>query len=60
MTKGYYIAGAVLVGIAGYFLYNKIKKGNSYFNFINEDIPEEESGYNLEPPMEVPTSSTPN
>ena len=57
MTKGYYIAGAVLIGIAGYFLYNKIKKGNSEFNFINEDIPEEELGSNLEPPMEVPMSS---
>jgi hypothetical protein len=57
MTKGYYIAGAVLIGIAGYFLYNKIKKGNSEFNFINEDIPEDELGSNLEPPMEVPMSS---
>ena len=59
MTKGYYIVGAVLIGIGGYFLYSKIKKGNSEFNFISEDIPEAELGSNLEPPMEVPTSSTP-
>jgi hypothetical protein len=59
MTKAYYIAGAVLIGIAGYFLYSKIKKGNSEFNFINEDIPEAELGFNLEPPMEVTVSSTP-
>lgn len=60
MAKGYYIAGALLIGIAGYFLYNKIKKGNSEFNFINEDIPEAELRFNLEPPMEVPESSTLN
>ena len=59
MKKGYYIVGAVLLGVGVYFLYNKIKKGNVSFNFRNEDVAEAEAGSHLEPPMEVPTDIPP-
>jgi hypothetical protein len=58
MGKGYYIVGAVLLGVGAYFLYNKIKKGNASFNFRNEYVSESEAGSHLEPPMEA-TSNTP-
>ena len=55
MGKGYYIVGALLIGVGGYLLYNKIKAGNLSFNFRNEDIAEADAGSHLEPPMETPT-----
>lgn len=55
MGKGYYIVGALLIGVGGYLLYNKIKGGNLSFNFRNEDIGEADAGSHLEPPMETPT-----
>lgn len=58
MGKGYYIVGAVLLGVGGYFLYNKIKNGNVTFNFRNEDIAESELGSHLEPPMEMPLEAS--
>ena len=60
MGKGYYIVGALLLGLGGYFLYNKIKNGNVTFNFKNEYIAEVESGSHLAPPMETPTNIPPN
>lgn len=57
MKKGYYIVGALLLGLGGYFLYNKIKNGNVMFNFKNEEIEELELGSNLAPPMEAPEFS---
>jgi hypothetical protein len=58
MGKGYYIVGAVLLGVGAYFLYSKIKKGNLTFNLRNEYVAESEAGSHLEPPMET-TSNTP-
>jgi hypothetical protein len=58
MGKGYYIVGALLLGVGGYFLYNKIKNGNVTFNFRSEDMPESELGSHLEPPMETPIKVT--
>ncbi len=58
MGRGYYIVGAVLLGVGGYLLYNKIKNGNVSFNFRNEGVAETEDGSHLEPPMET-TSNTP-
>jgi hypothetical protein len=54
MGKGYYIVGAVLLGVGAYFLYNKVKKGNLTFNLRNEYVAESEAGSHLEPPMETP------
>jgi hypothetical protein len=59
MGKGYYIVGALLLGLGGYFLYNKIKNGNVTFNFKSESVAEAEAGSHLEPPMEVPDLATP-
>jgi len=53
MGKGYYIVGAILVGVGVYLLYSKIKNGNVNFNTISEDIAQEEEGSYLNPPMEV-------
>ena len=58
MGKGYYIVGAVLLGVGAYFLYNKIKNGNVTFNFRSEDIMEAEAGSHLEPPMETPIKAS--
>ena len=58
MGKGYYIVGAVLLGVGAYFLYNKIKKGNFTFNLRNEFVEESEAGSHLDPPMET-TSNVP-
>jgi hypothetical protein len=55
MKKGFYIVGALLLGLGGYYLYNKIKSGNVSFNFREEEIIEDELGANLAPPMEVPS-----
>lgn len=63
MTKGYYIVGAVLLGVGAYFLYNKIKNGNVSFNFRDDYVAETEDGSHLEPPMEattnIPSGATP-
>jgi hypothetical protein len=63
MTKGYYIVGAVLLGVGAYFLYNKIKNGNISFNFRDDYVAETEDGSHLEPPMEatinIPSGATP-
>ena len=56
MGKGYYIVGAVLLGLGGYFLYSKIKNGNLTFNFKNEYVSDYKAGSHLEPPMETPTN----
>jgi hypothetical protein len=53
MGKGYYIVGAVLIGVGVYLLYSKIKIGNVNFNIRNEDVAQEEEGSHLNPPMEV-------
>ena len=60
MGKGYYIVGALLLGLGGYFLYNKIKNGNVTFNFKSEGVAEAEVGSHLEPPMETPTNIPPS
>lgn len=59
MTKAYYIVGALLLGLGSYYLYNKIKSGNITFNDLNEIVPDDGVGVNLEPPMEVPDLATP-
>jgi hypothetical protein len=64
MGKGYYIVSAVLLGVGGYLLYTKIKKGNISFNSRNEDsVVQVEDGSHLTPPMEVtptiPSLATP-
>jgi LPXTG-motif cell wall-anchored protein len=59
MSKGYYIVGALLLGLGGYYLYNKIKNGNVTFNFRDESVAEEDLEDNLAPPMEVPPLATP-
>lgn len=59
MTKGYYIVGAVLLGVGAYFLYDKIKNGNVSFNFRNDYVAEREAGSHLEPPMETTSNSPP-
>jgi len=60
MNKGYYILGSVLLGIGAYMLYNKIKNGNSSFNFKSQDtITESEEGTHLNPPNQVPDLATP-
>jgi hypothetical protein len=59
MGKGYYIVGALLLGVGTYFLYNKIKNGNITFNFRNDYVAESEAGSHLEPPMETPTNIPP-
>ena len=60
MGKGYYIVGAVLLGVGAYLLYNKIKNGNLKYNFRNEDnVAQLEEGSHLNPPMEVPPLATP-
>lgn len=55
MGKGYYIVGAVLVGVGVYLLYSKIKNVNVNVNFNtrSEDVAQEEEGSHLKPPMEV-------
>lgn len=59
MTRAYYIVGALLLGLGSYYLYNKIKSGNIQFNELNESVPDDGVGINLEPPMEVPDLATP-
>jgi hypothetical protein len=59
MGKGYYIVGAVLLGVGAYFLYNKIKNGNVSFNFRNDYVAETEDGSHLEPPMETTPTNPP-
>jgi hypothetical protein len=59
MGKGYYIVGAVLLGVGAYFLYNKIKNGNLSFNLRNEYVAETEDGSHLEPPMETKPTTPP-
>jgi hypothetical protein len=59
MKKGFYLIGAVLLGVGVYLLVNKIKNGNISFNPKNEDTAVTEIGSHLEPPMEVPTPQTP-
>jgi hypothetical protein len=61
MGKGFYIVGAVLLGIGTYLLYSKIKNGNLSFNIRNEDnVAQLEDGSHLNPPMEAPEiDSTP-
>lgn len=59
MGKGYYIVGALLLGLGGYYLYNKIKSGNVTFNLRDESIAEQDLEDNLAPPMEVPPLATP-
>jgi len=59
MKKGFYIVGALLLGLGSYYLYNKIKSGNVSFNFREEDVTEDELGANLALPMEVPSLETP-
>ena len=59
MSKGYYIVGALLLGLGTYYLYNKIKNGNVTFNFRDEEVAENELKDNLAPPMEVPDLATP-
>jgi hypothetical protein len=59
MGKGYYIVGALLIGVGGYFLYNKIKNGNVTFNFRNEDVAQAEDGSHLGFPMETPITIPP-
>lgn len=59
MSKGYYIVGALLLGLGGYYLYNKIKSGNVAFNFSDESVAEQDLEDNLAPPMEVPPLATP-
>lgn len=60
MKKGMYIAGALLLGLGTYYLYNRIKSGNVNYNFRNESIPEQDLEVNLAPPMEVPQTQTLN
>lgn len=59
MSKGYYIVGALLLGLGSYYLYNKIKSGNVTFNFSDESVAEQDLEDNLAPPMEVPPLATP-
>jgi hypothetical protein len=60
MGKGYYIVGAVLIGVGAFLLYNKVKSGNVNFNTRSQDdIVEAEDGSHLNPPLEVPTLETP-
>ena len=59
MGKGYYIVGAVLVGVGAFLLYNKIKNGNVNFNTRSEDNVAPEDGSHLNPPMEVPPTVPP-
>lgn len=59
MGKGYYIVGALLLGLGGYYLYNKIKSGNTTFNLRDESVEEKDLEANLAPPMEVPPLATP-
>ena len=55
MKKVYFVLGAVLLGLGGYLLYNKIKNGNLNYNIRNEDnIAQAEDASHLTPPMEVP------
>lgn len=60
MGKGYYIVGAVLLGVGAYLLYSKIKNGNLTYNSKNQDIVvQAEDGSHLNPPMQVPPLATP-
>jgi hypothetical protein len=59
MAKGYYIVGAVLLGVGVYFLYSKIKNGNISFNPKNDDTEVPQDGSHLDPPLEVPPLATP-
>ena len=59
MTRVYYIVGALFIGLGSYYLYNKIKSGNIEFNDLNEIVPDDGVGVNLEPPMEVTDLATP-
>jgi hypothetical protein len=59
MGKGYYIVGAVLLGVGAYLLYNKIKNGNLSFNPKSDDTEPLQDGSHLEPPMEIPPLATP-
>lgn len=60
MTKVYYIAGALLLGLGGYLLYNKIKNGNISYNFRNEDnVAQAQEGSHLSPPMQAPDTPPP-
>lgn len=58
MGKGYYIVGAVLLGVGAYFLFTKIKNGNISFNPKNDDLENMQDGSHLEPPLEVPPLAT--
>jgi hypothetical protein len=59
MGKGYYIVGAVLVGVGAFLLYTKIKNGNVNFNLRSEDIATAEEGSHLNPPTEAPITVPP-
>jgi len=60
MGKGYYIVGAVLLGVGAYLLYSKIKNGNLTYNFKSQDdIVQSQDGSHLSPPMQVPNLETP-
>ncbi len=58
-NTGYYILGAVLVGVGVFLLYNRIKKGNLKLNNLNASVIKNENGNHLEPPIEVPTIEVP-
>jgi hypothetical protein len=58
-NTGYYIIGAVLVGVGVFLLYNRIKKGNLKLNNSNASIIKNENGNHLEPPIEVPIIEVP-
>lgn len=53
MKKGYYIFGVLLVGVAGFLLYKRIKKGVTMIDFVENKIEPIQDGSHLEPPMEV-------
>lgn len=59
MGKGYYIVGAVLLGVGAYLLYNKIRNGNSTFSFRDMYVEEKEEGSHLEPPMQISNNIPP-
>ncbi len=59
MQKGYYIVGAVLLGVGAYLLYNKIRNGNLSFNPKSDYTEVPQDGSHLEPPLEVPPLATP-
>jgi hypothetical protein len=59
MGKGYYIVGALLLGVGGYLLYNKIRNGNSTFNFRDVFVEEKEEGSHLDPPIKTTINTPP-